>query len=183
MESEPRGGTSVFSNVARGIPALLVLVVLALGYFLYQQMTSNPTSPSPDIATQDNTAESFDFPPLTNDEYVALNPSSQNIFEQPTAVQKIATVAETLAIGAECRVSPVALKTQNGARLELKNYDSVAHTITVQTGTSNTYSYPVPAYGSTAMTVDFGKTGGSYSIYNISCEKSSSAIGMLMIIE
>src|SRR3989344_9684897 len=101
MESEPRGGTSVFSNVARGIPALLVLVVLALGYFLYQQMTSNPTSPSPDIATQDNTAESFDFPPLTNDEYVALNPSSQNIFEQPTAVQKIATVAETLAIGAE----------------------------------------------------------------------------------
>ena len=172
-----------FRKVGTGIVAMLVLVVLVLGYVLYQTVTERAVPYPPEKKTQNSAGESFTFLPLTDDERVALDTSSANMFTQPTAVQKVATVAETLAIGADCRVSPVVLKVQNGASLALKNYDDVPHTITVNTHTSKTRAYLVPAHGSITMTADFGKTGASYSIYSMSCEKSSATIGMVMVME
>jgi hypothetical protein len=183
MELESPQST-VLRKVGTVVLVVLVTGILILGFFLYKKVIKdNEFSPSGGTPIAETPADTFDFPPLTDDERAALDASPANMFAQPAAVQKVATATETLAIGADCTVSPVIPKIKKGASLVLTNYDDIPHTITVNTHTSKKQSYLVSAHSSATMSVDFGGTGGSYSIYSMSCEKGPATIGMLMVTE
>lgn len=174
--------TSSFNNATRGVLALLAVVALVLGYVWYQKMTGVVVPASPDSKPQ-NVVDPFDFPPLSEDEQTILNPSADNSAEgfqrYLASVQKAAVISDTLAIGADCKTYPVVLKTQEGARLIMKNYDDEPHTITLDTFDGER-SFLVPPHESIALSVDFGKSG---EMLSLGCDPGSVNAGALLIDE
>ena len=188
MNGESKENTSSI-KMSNTILITLLVVAIVLSYFLYQKITNtavpspqytNTQNPPPAAETENTSADSFTFPPLSADERGALNmPKSASAPEADflahvAFVQKAAVASNTLALGTDCRVSPVVLKTRKGAKIEIKNYDGIPHTIPFD----EKRSFAVPAQASITIPVDFGEIGG---IYGYGCEKDSSAIGMLWL--
>ncbi len=195
MELTPTEGGSVVSNVARGVVALLVLIALALGYFLYRELSS-PIIEEPPVVPSTNPAE---LPAPSEAERKALetpmmpeggaagdlfggpkkssaNASDEVFFRSSGTFESIAVATDTLTIGAKCRVKPVVLKTKKGAQLTVKNIDTVQHRLQL----SSTHSVLIPAGGTTTMAVNFGTVGATYQF---GCESEPTAVGLLWIAE
>ncbi len=176
--------SSLFARLAGGVVVFLILVVVAFGYLAYQKVRNGTAGLQDTEMSGDapSAAETFTFPELSPDEQTALNPpvsfeTGEGFGAFLSAVQRSAVSADTLAVGAECKVYPVVLKTTPGMTLEIKNYDSAPHTLTLDTF-SGARSFSAPAAGSVSAPIDFGEAG---STYNISCDGRATPVGMLVI--
>lgn len=167
-----------------GAPARIALVVcLALavvaGYFVFQKLSDGtdapvaPANPAP--------GEPFDFPALSAQEQEILNtpmvPTEDGLFTLASPlVAQIAASAETLAMGEGCRMHPSVVKTKKGTPLQVRNYDSVPHTVIF----GATRSYEVAPGGTATIPVDFGTAGEAYAY---GCEADPVAKGVVLVAE
>jgi plastocyanin len=162
MELEPQEH-SFFSTSGKVILPIFVVVALVLSYFLYQKVQYGAT---PYAEPQDTPADTTNTDARSSDEQTVLKLPSGDASPEAraahfTAVQKIAVDTTELSIGANCKVSPVVLKTKMGTKLSFKNTDTAEHTIVF----SATLSFPVPANQSITVPATFGKVAGLYG-YN-----------------
>lgn len=161
---------------------LVFAVVIILGVFYFWSQMGSLTQP-PLISSNNESDEitTFNFLPLTLEEKAALNsPKSataqQAISAHAEAVYKIATVANLVAVGVDCRVSPVVLKIQKDKMINFRNYDNIDHTMIF----GENRSVVVPANGSASLPANFGEV---LRIYGYGCELGSEPIGMILIAE
>ena len=165
---------------------ILAIAAVVLGYAVYMKMAGDTESTDQALVgvVENDTSEvsqndNFNFPALTQSEREALNPPaadapSSAFKEHFTLVQSIAVDEGVLAIGANCTVYPVVLKTKLGKDLMLTNHDSEQHTITFNEG----HTYPVPAGQSISIPVQFGQGAG---LYGYGCDRGTSATGMVLV--
>ncbi len=160
-------GRTIFLCVCMALIGLFSFV------FLYKKVWYEQTG------SELNQVGSFDFKPISDDEKGALKgpfaekSDDSNELSYVEYAQKTATSSNSLAVGAGCVVSPVVLKVTKGMEIELKNFDSVPHTITVNADAT----FTVPAAGNLKINTDFGEPGG---IYGYLCEGKADAAGMFL---
>lgn len=190
MELESQENSS--SKVGSVILVILVLVALALSYFLYQRVNNTGTPSAEYTPTQNNNSPSVTTPnnnttgqpntqQLSADERAVLQYPSPDVTPEAwnaylTLVAKVAVETNVLTIGQNCSVSPVVLRTRS-KEVTLKNTDSVAHTIAF---TSPFFSGTIPPNGSLKMPVDFK---GQLGLYGYGCDGSAQAVGLMDVVE
>jgi plastocyanin len=182
MEPELQQRHPFFGTAGNIILVLLVLVALLISFMLYQRLGVAPV-------------ETFDFQPLSENERETLDavvttPPGDGVFTDTAPVMtsdglalasspKIAQAAVSAAIvalGADCKVSPVVVKAKKGTMLQFKNYDDAPHTIMF----SSEHELVVPAHDAATLTLDFGRAGEAYYF---GCEADPMPIGVLWLAE
>ena len=188
MEPQSSGKSKA---VRAAIAVVLLLAVLALAYVAYQRVTDRPDSSTPTVTEEMGEMEESesateappDFPELSPDERAALDPPSgadateAERREHFLLVERIATWSEELAIGPDCAVSPAVLRTELGADLRFKNYDTEPHFIIFD----ENVSFSVPAGGQVVVPVRFGTGSGVPGVFGYGCDTDPTTAGMLLV--
>lgn len=165
---------------------LVILVVIAgvLGYLIYQKSISlpkkEPAQSQPAANNSQAKSERSDAATLTDEEKEVLNPPSQGANEAEMKkhfelVQKLAKEPDFLEV-AKCEVRPVVTRLRNSKTFQVRNQDSIDHTIVVD----KDHTYSISAGSTQTIPVDFGHGAG---VYGFGCDDSTSAVGMLFVTE
>lgn len=172
---------------------VLVVVALVLAYILYKNISNTSLLPPEYTETQNTPADSSNAPQLSADERAALTYPSDMTEEAWNAylavVAKIAVETDTLTIGPNCALSPVALKIPLGKEVTLQNNDTVPHSIgftesllykAPANGTLTESSlFQIPANGTLTMSIDFVSKAG---VYGYSCDQGRAVGGLIQVI-
>lgn len=190
MGPELQESPSSFGRVGGVVLVVLVLVAVALGYFLYQKIGRDTSKYTASQATS------------TPQDLQMLSPEEREALAYPTDVTeagwsaylaevgKVSVYTDVLTIGQNCAVSPVVLKTQLGKEVTLTNTDSVPHNIgfaprflfqiPANRISTDTFMVQVPANGTIAMPIAFG---GKEGVYGYGCDDNPTMAGLIQVIK
>lgn len=168
--------------------AVLLVIALGLGAAIYIQR--NPAILEKPSTAQDATPQPSpvvqDFRPLrplpkdlTPDERLVLQAPRQNdSFDKKAAhfelVKKLAKKSGTLNIDKCEKPSPLVLSLKEGQDFSVRNDDSVAHTIIIDTN----HKYKIEPNTTTSLKASFGRGAGAYGYL---CEKYAGIVGFFLV--
>jgi len=182
-------------NSVKTLSIILAVVVVILGIGIYMSM--NKGSRSQETTTQDtdevggtqpgtqttpsapagSEGQITAIPNLTAEQKAILTPPANGTPAQQKAYGDMVTAkaisTDTVSVGKNCLLNPLAIKATSGMNLTFKNNDSLPHTFSFD----QTHSVTVAAGQSKALKLDF-LSGG---IYGFGCDAIVGPVGMVVV--
>ena len=156
-----------------------VLITPAAAGFLPNTKKSLPSLDKAPSQSESTSSRAESDTSLTDEEKSVLNPPVGGTEEESRAhfdmVQKLAKEPDFLEI-ARCEARPVVTKVRKGATINVRNQDSVEHTIVIDAD----HTYTIPGGQTTAVVAEFGQEAG---VYGYGCDTSTNAVGMFFVTE
>lgn len=158
-------------NILFGFIAILIIVPTA--FFVFKFLSISAPSTKTTLSTpQPTTDQETTYDPTEDINYILTNFKKENKTEEETkdfltALSNAAVSTENLDTN-QCKPTPVILRIEFNKTLNIKNSDSVAHTLQI-----NTQSFQVAAGGNVSIvTSDFGE---NHKVYPYSCDENTTA--------
>lgn len=163
--------------VMNTVIGFLILLVLLLGYFVYQKLAnSSIDSPSSQVNQIEDTMNNSGDADLR----VALNPPPRGATEDEfrtyfQAVQRVTVDTDSVDIVAGCSISPSVVRLSPTSHMTFNNTDIVDHTISFD----KDFSFVVSAGHSTTTIVNL--TDVTEGLFGFGCDQSPTASGMVWV--
>lgn len=169
----------------------LLVVVSAVGFFLYNYFFVTKNTPAPvdnaQLQIKDlreafyNIKQDPEDPPITpfrdlNEKILMLPQSTASAQEKKdyiAFVSKYASAQNTVDLK-DCAPKPLVVWVKSGSEITLKNADSDTREISV----NDQHSVSVPANSSAKIKADFGQGPG---VYAYSCDDSDGPVGLFLV--
>lgn len=184
------------SQVINGILVLLVISALVLGYLVYQRWSMSVSNSNSAVTTTETTQNQNSIPTAqrsnqigghtfaesTDAERQALNPPNSDTATEEemqahfAAIEEAAVATDTIHVGEACAISPRVSRVKLDEALVIINHDTDDHRIVF----NEQLQIAVPAERKITVQPEFDQGAG---IYGFGCDRSQSAVGMMLVTE